>query len=425
MSLYKEDSEVHMSLIHKLTQLHNNQALSMHVPGHKNNTIGNLEKIISAEYDLTEIPGLDDLHDPADILQELNAMLSMKSEGYNAQAMVNGTTNGIISSIYALNEVVSHFYIIGDAHKSIFHGLSLVNASYDSISLDDLEDVSLKNTCVIFTSPTYAGEIINNIDEHVEYIRVSEGFTLIDAAHGAHLSITKNFNKSLLLSKADVVVESYHKMLPALTMASVLFTREDRLHQRIMFYIDHFETSSPSYLVLASIEYAQYFYNTYDDTEFFKKRSTLIKHLESLNIDVKEQDDPAKIILSFTHGSYELERRLRAQNIYSEMVTDEGVLWCLPLWHDKDSYPFDDLLKRLSSLTKQNINEGKSEDLSILLDKICVKNIVPYPPGVPLVLKGNRISARYLKTIKHYRVNHVKIEGIEYNINYYMNEAGL
>ena len=414
-----------MSLISKLKKLHNENSISMHVPGHKNNTIGELSAVIKPEYDLTEIPGLDDLHEPAEVLYELNSMLSEKAPGYYAQAMVNGTTNGIISSIYAVKEKVSHCYIAGDAHKSVYHGVSLIDVDYTVISIEELYNVELQNSCVIFTSPAYTGELIKDIDEHVDYIRENNGLSIIDAAHGAHLSITNNFESSLLKSGADIVIESYHKMLPALTMASVLFTKDIQLHQRIMHYINQFETSSPSYLVLASIEYAQKFYNEYDDKLFFEKRTKLIQYLEDADIKVAEQDDAAKLMLNTSEGSYSLEQSLRNAGVYSEMVTDDGVLWCLPLWHEGDSYPFDELLDRISKLTVVKENDAAINNTDILKGKICVENIVPYPPGVPLVLKGNMITEEDLKTITHYQVNHVKIEGIEYNINYYMNEAEL
>lgn len=414
-----------MSLIKQLKGLHNEGIISMHVPGHKNNTIGKLSDIIRLEYDLTEIPGLDDLHDPSEILKELNDKLSLKQEGYYAQAMVNGTTNGIICSIYALSETVNHFYIVGEAHKSVYHGVSLVNGSYSVISIEELYEVNLQNTCVVLTSPSYTGTLIKNIGEHINFIRNNKAFSVIDAAHGAHLSITENFKESLLLSGADAVIESYHKMLPSLTMASVLFTKDLELRQRIMRYINQFETSSPSYLVLASIEYAQEFYNDYDDTVFFKKRTILINHLKEHGVMVTEPDDPGKLLLTSAKGPYNLEQSLRTEGIYSEMVTEEGVLWCLPLWHEADSYPFKELLDKITKLTPAADNAAPVKDIAVLEDKICLENIVPYPPGVPLVLKGNVITNEDIKRIKHYQVNHVKIEGIDYNINYYINEAEL
>lgn len=414
-----------MSLIKKLKDLEHKKAISMHVPGHKNNTIGNLSDVISPDYDLTEIPGLDDLHDPFEVLNDLNIYLGKKKGSYYAQAMVNGTTNGIICSIYAFSETVSHFYIVGQAHKSVYHAVSLVNCTSTLISADELSEVSLENSCVIFTSPSYSGTLIKNIEEKIEFIRQHNGFTIVDAAHGAHLSITKNFPDSLLLSNADVVIESYHKMLPALTMASVLFTRNEDFHHRIMHYINQFETSSPSYLVLASIEYAQEFYNTYDDRLFFGNRRILMNHLKVCGISVQKQDDPAKFILNGSNGPYALERSFREAEIYSEMVTDEGVLWCLPLWHVGDRYLFDELLERLSNLKESSIEDKGNIDVGILEGKVCIENIVPYPPGVPLVLKGDVISTSHLKRIQHYQVNHVKIEGIDYNINYYMKRAEL
>ena len=414
-----------MSLINKLKGLHSEGVISMHVPGHKNNTIGKLSDVIKTEYDLTEIPGLDDLHDPSEILRELNDKLSLKQEGYYAQAMVNGTTNGIICGIYALNETASHFYIVGEAHKSVYHGVSLVNASYSVISIDELYEVDLENACVVFTSPSYTGTLIKNIGEHINYIRKNEAFSIIDAAHGAHLSITENFKESLLLSEADAVIESYHKMLPALTMASVLFTKNLEIHERIMHYINQFETSSPSYLVLASIEYAQEFYNEYDDTVFFEKRTALINHLKEYGVKVAEPDDPGKLMLTSEKGPYNLERSLRNEGIYSEMVTDKGVLWCLPLWHEDDSYPFKELFDKITKLKPAADSAAPVKDITALEGKVCLENIVPYPPGVPLVLKGDVITNKDIKRIKHYQVNHVKIEGIDYNINYYMNEAEL
>lgn len=414
-----------MSLLNKLKRLHSEGVISMHVPGHKNNTIGNLSNIIKPEYDLTEIPGLDDLHDPTELLKELNASLSLKQEGYYAQAMVNGTTNGIISSIFALDETVHHFYIIGEAHKSVYHGLSLVNADYTVIPIEEVYEANLKHACVIFTSPSYTGMLIDNINDYIDYIRENKGHSLIDAAHGAHLSITKNFKQSLLSSGADIVIESYHKMLPALTMASVLFTKDLQIHQRIMHYINQFETSSPSYLVLASIEYAQQFYNDYDDALFFEKRKLLINCLRKHGILVSEQDDPAKLMLTSDEGAYELERSLMNAGIYSEMVTDDGVLWCLPLWHKGDRYPFNELLVKISKRTPSTYKTVPLKNIDILTGKLCMENIVPYPPGIPLVLKGNVITIEDTKRIKHYQVNHVKIEGIDYNINYYTNEADL
>lgn len=71
------------------------QSISMHVPGHKNNTIGFLSDI-KIDYDLTEVPGLDNLHEPEDILKELNDTLGSVHNCY-AQLVVNGSTTGMLA----------------------------------------------------------------------------------------------------------------------------------------------------------------------------------------------------------------------------------------------------------------------------------------------------------------------------------------
>ncbi|MCK1976677.1 hypothetical protein LNK15_06355 [Jeotgalicoccus huakuii] len=406
-------------LYETLRDLRQANALSMHVPGHKNGTIGNLSEHIFLDFDRTEILGLDNLHAPESVLKELNLSLASKAPGYYAQAMVNGTTNGILSSMFAFSDDFS-FVLLGDLHKSIYNALTLSKSSYTYIEDTQIFDASFQDKVLVLTSPSYEGRILHNLQAIVNHVKNTGGYVLIDAAHGAHLSITDHFPDGAHVTGADIVVESYHKMLPALTMASVIFVKERELYEKVCSYINQFETSSPSYLVLASIEYAQHFYNTYDDQIFFVKRQALINKLKALNISVTEVNDPAKLLLNSEDGPYQLNAQLIAQNIYSEMTTDEGVLWCLPLWHENDRYPFELLLERLEHLEEVEENHSNDVDLNFLIDKTCIENVVPYPPGVPLVLKGCVFTKDDIKTVKQYLFNHVKIEGIDNNINYYL-----
>ena len=392
----------------------------MHVPGHKNNTIGHLSDHLNFDFDRTEISGLDNLHDAKEVLKELNDYLASKADGYHAQAMVNGTTNGILSSVFAFSEMNLSFVLLGNLHKSIYHALSLSKSTYINIEESELLNIDFNNKVLILTSPSYEGRIYKDLDKVVSHVKENGGYVLIDAAHGAHLGITERFLKPLTDVGADIVVESYHKMLPALTMASVIYVKDKMLHQKVLSYINHFETSSPSYLVMASIEYAQVFYDNYGDEIFFYRRQVLIDKLKVLGIKVTEVDDPAKLILNNENSPYQLDEQFIAQHIYSEMTTDEGVLWCLPLWHVDDSYPFELLLNRLENLKPVEETEIEDIDLDFLIDKTCIDNVVPYPPGVPLVLKGDTFTCDDIKTVKQYLFNRVKIEGIDNNINYYL-----
>lgn len=408
-----------MGLVDKLNALKRDHAISMHVPGHKNMTIGNLDQL-EWSYDKTEITGLDDLHSPDGVLLELNNLLSKKEPGYNAQAMVNGTTTGILSAVHALKDDVEKFLIVGDAHKSVYHALDLAGVSFEKVNFDNLLEMSVGNTAVLITYPSYSGRA-PSLPEVIEQVRAAGGTVIVDEAHGAHFGITGRFPQSALRHGADIVIQSYHKMLPALTGASVVFTKEQALHNRVMKYIDHFETSSPSYLILASIELAHQFYNDFEDEVFFQKRAELIKSLEHRGFSVTKADDPAKIVLNIEGVSpYLLFDALNRKDVYSEMVTEEGVLWCLPLFHEGDNYPLESLSGRLDELTLvEDVRNEVQEDLSFLLGRPAVRAVVPYPPGIPLIHEGERFTEEVIKSIIHKKSYHVKIEGIEENIAYY------
>lgn len=410
-----------MRLVNKLNELKRASAISMHVPGHKNMTVGSLDRLNWTD-DMTEITGLDDLHYPEGVLLELNEFLSGKYPGYLAQAVVNGTTTGILSAIYAHKDKVEEFLVIDDAHKSVYHGLDLTGATFKKKSSEEILKMDLKNKALILTYPTYSGDGLKPLEHIIDKARARGAAVIVDEAHGAHNDIAPGFLPSAMNYGADIVVQSYHKMLPALTGASVVFTNDRQLHKEVMKYIDYFETSSPSYLILASIELAHQFYNDFVHTEFHDRRRGIIDHLKGLDFMVKESDDPAKIIIN-KEGMppYQLFKKLDEAGIYSEMVTDEGVLWCLPLFHEGHSYPLSLLFERLGNLSYSVGGHAafQDEDLSFLIGKRAVRPVVPYPPGVPIIHAGEHFTHDIIKTIIHKRYYHVKMEGIEDNIECY------
>lgn len=407
--------------------------ISMHVPGHKNNTIGYLS-MIDARFDMTEISELDNLHEPEGVLKKINQNLSQKYSGYIAQMMVNGTTTGIISAIYALKNSTNRFIIVDQAHKSVYHGLQLAGSYYiETTSMELLNMQIYSDDTIILTYPTYTGDTFD-IQKIISHLHSHKACIVTDEAHGAHLDIAPGFPESSMVFDSDITIQSYHKMLPALTMASVVFTKSQSLHDEVMKYINCFETSSPSYLVMLSIESAHEFYKTYNPEVFFKKRTEIIKALQKQSIIVEEKGDPAKIMLSHQECSpYDLAKILAEQHhIPHEMVTDEGILWCLPLFHRGDRYPLNKLIDRINTFASSEVTGDTSDEknkympsiteVENLVHKLCRRNIVPYPPGVPLVHAGELITREHIKTITHNLYNHVRIEGIRHNIEYYKNE---
>ena len=406
-----------MNLLEKLESLNAVQAISMHVPGHKNNTIGQLSKL-NLIHDKTEIQGLDNLHEPEEVLKSLNQWISEKYSGYHAQVLTNGSTTGIVSSILAASAHANRYIIVGETHKSVYHGIEL--AQKERIELDNLDGFKLKpSDVVIVTYPTYQGRVYD-IESLIQHVHRNRAVIIVDEAHGAHFDITPNFPKSSMNFNADIVVQSYHKMLPALTMGSVVFSNDKELHNRLLKYISYIESSSPSYLIMASVELAHGFYLDYDDEVFFAKRQQIIETLKAVGCTVNEMNDPAKLNISHqNYSNYVIEQAMVDVNIYPEMTTEHGVLLILPLSHAGDTYPYKLLISRLNTMQFGNVIEDRVEDYTRLMNRICIQHIIPYPPGVPLVLKGQMITEEDVKSLIHLRRNRVKIEGIRNNLEYY------
>src|SRR5699024_1384822 len=253
-----------MGLLEKLNELKSAHAISMHVPGHKSNTIGNVNDI-EISFDMTEIPGLDNLHEPTEVLSELNERLAKKHEGYHAQALVNGSTTGVLSGLHALYDESKTIYIVDDAHKSVHHAIELLKAVPKTIKNNEILETPFdEKSIVVLTYPTYHGDVYD-IEKIISHAHSKGGKVFVDEAHGAHFDITENFPKSSMNFGADIVVQSYHKGLPSLTGASVIFVKDKHMMRLVMKYIDIFEPSSPPYLSLLSIESGHAFYDESDE----------------------------------------------------------------------------------------------------------------------------------------------------------------
>lgn len=434
-----------LPITQKLDDLMRQHAISLHVPGHKNMTIGNLDAL-SLEMDMTEITGLDDLHHPEDtILESMNSM--NKHPNYEAYYLVNGTTSGILSVIQAFTHIKGNYIISRNVHKSVFNALDLTQQSADILPmyrsdksyqyLAPFVDTKMlqHQKLAVVTYPNYYGECFN-ITQCVKQFHEYNIPVLVDEAHGAHFNL-KHFPQSALESEADYVVQSYHKTLPALTMGSVLFIHKNApLKDEVIKYLSIFQTSSPSYLVMSSIELAHQFYTSYDSGIFFKKRNQFIETLTQHHFEVIEVEDPLKLIVRAKwYTGFEIQHYFEKNHIYIELADDYQILIVLPLWHLNDRYPFETLLQRIKKLklpkktkkmsepvllpleksvyTSKYINDAYWIDIDKSQDKLLAHHIVPYPPGIPVFWKGEKVTKNMIELMQYYLSHSVRVEGIK------------
>ena len=292
----------------------NNLILSM--PGNKSG-IGFLRDDIGKEFalnmgflDITEVDPLDNLHAPEGIIKEAQELLAETYGVKKAYFVVNGSTAGNLASIFDAFNEGDEVLVERNCHKSVYNGLILRKLKVKYIEPVIHEDKGLflpptekeiykaLDRCnnargIILTYPNYFGigyDIFDTLKDLKE-----RGLTIIiDGAHGAHYGISERLPKSIV-SYADYIVLSAHKTLPSLTQGSYLLVNNDK---NVDFYLKAFMTTSPSYLIMSSLDYSRYYLDNYGEKDYDKliglanKWSIKINTLNKVSI-LKEEDLPA------------------------------------------------------------------------------------------------------------------------------------
>ena len=403
------------------------------MPGHKRNEEF---KIPSSEIDITEITGFDNLHCPNDIIDDMQKDLAKLSGFRNSIISVNGSTCCILAAISAVAKDNGTIIIARNCHKAVYNAC-LINklkieyiepdfneeyGCYERISQEDV-DIAVKkhsNACaVVITSPTYEG-FISDIKCDIPLI--------IDAAHGAHFGFADYLPPK---PNADIVIESLHKTLPALTQSAVIHINNNRLYNNVKKYMDIFETSSPSYVIMASIDKCIDFLKECK-SEFSSYKILLdnfYKEISKLkNISVLNNDDITRIIISAKgYNGYELGEYLRQCKIEVEGASLKYVILISTVCDTKDG--FERLINALKNIEEKEekcyhfpapvlplkkfetfeITDTKETNLNESESEVSGEYVYAYPPGSPIIAPGEVIGTDFIKQIEEFYKNGVNI----------------
>ncbi len=245
----------------ELLSLSSSDMYPFHMPGHKRAVkTGPLSGAYSI--DITEIKGFDALSEPDGMIKDLENRAASFYGADRAFILVNGSTCGILSAISCTVPHKKKLLMARNSHKSAYDAVYLgeLDPLYvypDIIKACDVSG-SIKNEdiraclekdpdirAVFITSPTYEG-IISDVDSIADTVHSFDVPLIVDAAHGAHLELCK---------KADITVISLHKTLPALTSSALCLVNGSLADaDRLKFFINIFQTSSPSYIIMTGIE---------------------------------------------------------------------------------------------------------------------------------------------------------------------------
>ena len=315
-------------LYDKLKEYSASGVYPMHMPGHKRNT-GLLLPGLPYEIDISEISGFDFLHDPQGVLRETAEIAAGLYASDKAFPLINGSTVGILAAIGAHAGRGDKVLVARGCHISVHNAIELfglepvfivpeideatgIACSVDPAVIEAALDSNADIRLVVITSPTYEG-VISDVAAIAD-ISHSRGVPLfVDSAHGAHLGFSKGFPDSAVHSGADITVVSLHKTLPALTQCSLLLVCGERADLgELSRLLSVLQTSSPSYVLMASIDRCLRLLLSDKDRLFFEYESCLerfsreVGALKKLSVlckgkDIRHPDffafDPGKIVI--------------------------------------------------------------------------------------------------------------------------------
>ena len=407
-------------LLERLTEYAGSDAYPFHMPGHKRREIPDgIPGGFPDPYgiDITEIDGFDNLHHAEGILKDAMDEAAAIYGADRSWYLVNGSTCGILSAVFATTENGGKILTARNCHKAVYHAICLnrLEAEYlypeeitefrinGGIRAEDVRkalekdamrcagnsgDVRGKNTkiqAVLITSPTYEG-VVSDIRAIADAAHEYGIPLIVDEAHGAHLEYADqchSFPKSALEYGADIVIQSLHKTLPCFTQTAILHVKGKFVDQdRVSRYLSMFQTSSPSYLFMAGMERCIRYMDGDGRNEMIRYEKRLERFMERMEglqvLEVLDREicgkyrtvagwDPSKIVVSTMraedfHGEELAETLRRKYHLEMEMTAPEYVIAMTSLMDTEEGFErLGTALLEIDGALRRRTESGRKE----------------------------------------------------------------
>lgn len=313
---------------------------------------------------------------------------------------------------------------------------------------------------VMLTNPNYYG-MTTNLTSYAELVHRYNKLLLVDEAHGAHYGLHPSFPESAIQAGADAVVQSTHKTLSALTMGAMLHVQGERIpKETIAEVLAAIQSSSPSFPIMASLDVARVMVDRYQSDWFApglssaqafrdwidqKNGALRVLHAEQ-GFKAYDKLDPLRVVLwdaTETVTGYELQRKLEEHGCWAEMADMRHVVlvWgnrttdgerlrlqaaCGHIEQWIKSQPLNRGVKKVSAfpypgngtasrLQPVDFNRKKREHHRISLadaeDSEAAEMVIPYPPGIPIVYPGERLTKELIGYISTLADTGAKFQG--------------
>ncbi|GHT45382.1 lysine decarboxylase [Endomicrobiia bacterium] len=425
------------------------------------------------KFDLTVFDEVDSLHDPVGPINKAQELMAQAYGVEHSLFLVNGTSVGNIAMFLAACNAEDSIIISRNSHKSIMAGiimsgvwpiwiqpkidqnLDLVfNATYDQIK--DALDRYPETKAVFITSPTYNG-IVTELDKIVDMCHRRRKIVLVDEAHGSHLHFNKQFPESAVDAGADLCVQSTHKTLSAMSQGSVLHFNSKLIDfNRVKKIVSMLQTTSPNYLTLATLDLArrQAFLHgeenfdrvikiaewgrSYTNNNIYSMKCFTRQEIRKLGFDL----DVTKLTVNVTKtglSGYEIEsilaKEYNVQLDYADLFNLVAIMGEGSNKSDVETFvkALENISKkyhgkqknwilRIPSLATEMVmrprdvflsNNTKKVSLKKAIGHVAAQTLTPYPPGIPVVIPGERITSEICAYLMDMSSKDIRISGQE------------
>lgn len=464
-------------LYRKLQKYGQSDHYPFHMPGHKRNA-DSVRGDFPLDRDITEIEGFDNLHHPEGILLEAQRNAADLYGTKECFFSVNGSTAALLAAVSAAVPRNGKILMARNCHKAVYHGVCLRNLrpTYIYPHMDNewwinggifpdkverclAEDPEIK--AVLITSPTYDG-VVSDVRKIAEISHKYHVPLIVDEAHGAHFRFSEYFPASATDLGADLVIQSLHKTLPAMTQTAVLHNCSDRIDSgRIRKFMGIYQTSSPSYILMANMdacmdtmaaEGTRMFEEFTDILEAARKRLSKCRYIRLAEPQKNENGifdyDRSKLIFSTRYaaisGTELHDILLKRYHIQMEMESENYVLALAAVGDRKEG--FDRLCRAIEELDQEQeillreisadpqytdsctkfcaLNQamsiadameapGEICPLEECTGRISAEFAYLYPPGIPLLTPGEQITGQFIRNMRIYMEKGLYLQGLE------------
>lgn len=447
-----------------------------HMPGHKRNPAGG-EMADYHKIDITEIDGFDNLHWAENILKEAQFRANSLYGADETFFMVNGGSGGVMAAVMAAVEPMDEILIARNCHKSVYHAAVLhglivryyypkMISEYDICDGVSAEEIGVllhtypEVKAVVITSPTYEG-VLSDISGIASVVHEQGKVLIVDEAHGSHLGLSPHLPKGAIAGGADLVIHSLHKTLPAMTQTALLHVNGERVDRgRLRRYLSMLQSSSPSYVLMASMDACIKFLQEQGQERFaamrghfqsFGEKTAYLEHIRIANvaklsqkkremkgwdlgklvISVKGTNMSGKVLGNILRETYHLEMEMETETYVLAIMTlmDEAEGWqrladALCEIDGRIEESADDMgsasskkaparqLKSRMPLARAFHSEWETIPLKKAMGRVAADFIALYPPGSPIVAPGEVLDEAVIKQIQEYRRKGLNVQGV-------------